>query len=408
MDVRILPRPLRGAVVPPPGKSALHRLILCAGLSSGVSTIENAARSEDLDATLRCLAALGGRWEEPAPRVLRIAGAGRGPRQEGEPLPRFDCGESGTTLRFFLPAALVLRGGGIFTGRGRLMERPLQPYLNLFREKGILCQQQDGVLTVRGNLTPGEYRLPGDVSSQFFSGLLFALPLLDGASTIRAVTPLESADYVLMTQKALRLAGVATAAQTEPGCFQVSPAEYRPFAAAAEADWSQAAFWLAAAFPGEVIQINGLNFASVQGDRRIEDFFQELSAPGDRVIDLSSCPDLLPPLAVMAAVRTGTVRFVHAERTRLKESDRLSASAALINALGGTAREAPDALEVRGGTLYGGAVENFHDHRIVMAAAAAAAHCTEPVVIRGADAVKKSYPSFWDDYKRLGGDLDVL
>lgn len=408
MDVRILPHPLRGVVVPPPGKSALHRLILCAGLSSGVSTIENAAHSEDIDATLRCLAALGGRWEEPAPRVLRIAGAGGGPHHGREPLPRFDCGESGTTLRFFLPAALAIRDGGIFTGRGRLMERPLQPYLDLFRAKGIFYRQQGNILTVRGHLTPGEYRLPGNVSSQFFSGLLFALPLLGSASTIRAVTPLESADYVLMTQKALRMAGVATAAQAEQNCFQISPAEYQPFTAAAEADWSQAAFWMAAAFPGEEIQVDGLSPASAQGDKRIADFFQELSVPGDRIIDLSPCPDLLPPLAVMAAVRAGSTRFVHASRTRLKESDRLTASAALLNALGGTAREAPDALEVLGGTLRGGIAENFHDHRIAMAAAAAAAHCTEPVVIRGADAVKKSYPSFWDDYKRLGGDLDVL
>lgn len=408
MDVRVFPRPLHGVVVPPPGKSALHRLILCAGLSSGVSTIKNAAHSEDIDATLRCLTALGGRWEEPMPHVLRITGVGGVPRREKGPLPHFDCGESGTTLRFFLPTALAIRGGGIFVGRGRLMERPLQPYLELFREKNIFCQQQGGVLTVRGRLTSGEYQLPGNISSQFFSGLLFALPLLGGASTLRAVTPLESADYVLMTQKALRLAGVATAAQTEPGCFQVSPAEYRPFAAAAEADWSQAAFWLAASFPGEEIQVNGLSPSSAQGDKRIADFFQELSTPGDRVIDLSPCPDLLPPLAVMAAVRAGTTRFVHAARLRLKESDRLSSTASLLNALGGMVRESPDALEVLGGTLRGGTISSFHDHRIAMAAAVAAAHCSEPVVICGADAVKKSYPSFWDDYKQLGGDLDVL
>lgn len=408
MDVRILPRPLRGIVVPPPGKSALHRMILCAGLSSGVSIIENAAHSEDIDASLRCLTALGGQYTEPQAGIFQISGIGGIPPPANASLPRFDCGESGTTLRFFLPVALSVCGGGVFTGHGRLMGRPLDPYFEIFRKQGVFFEQRDGILMVRGRFSPGEYVLPGNVSSQFFSGLLFALPLLGGASTLRAQTPPESADYISMTVRALRLSGVGAESLSNPGCFRIFPGAYHAFNAAAEADWSQAAFWYAAGFPGRELLPAGLNPESAQGDRRIQDFFRELSAPGDQIIDLSPCPDLLPPLAVMAAVRNGTTRLIRAARTRLKESDRLAASAALVNALGGAAREFSDTLEIHGGPLRGGAVSCCPDHRMVMAAAAAAAHCTEPVIIRGADAVNKSYPSFWADYQRLGGSVDVL
>lgn len=408
MDVRISPSPLCGTVVPPPSKSLLHRLILCAGLAYGVSTIKNAAHSEDIDATLRCLTSLGGRWTEPQSGVLQIVGIGGAPRRESVPLPRFDCGESGSTLRFFLPVALAACGGGKFIGHGRLLERPLQPYFEIFQKQGVFYEQRDGILTVRGHLTPGKYTLPGNVSSQFFSGLLFALPLLSDASTLCAQTPPESADYIAMTLDALRLSGILIAAQPNQLHFSIPRGIYQPLLVSTEADWSQAAFWYAASFPCGAIQIAGLNSGSAQGDKRIEGFFQELSAPGNRVIDLAPCPDLLPPLAVMAAMRHGTTRFVHAARLRLKESDRLASTAALLTMLGGRVREFPDALEVSGSALRGGTVDGFHDHRIVMAAAVAATHCAEPVTIRGADAVNKSYPSFWDDYKRLGGNVDVL
>lgn len=407
MDICIQPRQLHGAVTPPPSKSLLHRLILCAGLADGVSTIENAAHSQDIDATLRCLTALGGQWAEPRPGVFQITGVGGIPRPSE--LPRFDCGESGSTLRFFLPVSLAVCGGGVFTGHGRLMERPLTPYFDLFREKGVSVRQSGGELTVRGTLTPGSYVLPGNVSSQFFSGLLLALPLLSGESVLRAATPLESADYVSMTRESLRIACVPTGEQPGQSSFQVFPAGFQPFSVPAEADWSQAAFWLAADFPKHrEIRILGLHSGSSQGDKRVADLTRTLAVPGDRTVDLSPCPDLLPPLAVMAAARHGTTKFVNAARLRLKESDRLASTAALIASLGGTATELPDALEITGGNLRGGTADGFRDHRIVMAAAAAACRCAEPVTIRGAEAVEKSYPSFWDDYKQLGGNFDVL
>lgn len=407
MDVRITPKKLSGTVTPPPSKSQAHRLLIAAALGTGVSTVRGVAMSQDVGATLRCLTALGGHWNETAPGTLEITGIG-GRRCTGEDLPRLDCGESGSTLRFFLPIALAVAGGGAFTGHGRLMERPQGPYFDLFREKGIFCEQRDGVLTVRGKLTPGEYRLPGNVSSQFFTGLLFALPLLEGPSTIVPTTAVESWDYICMTLDALAGAGVAVPEPRRGGAFSISPHPYRSFDRRVEADWSQAGFWYAAIALGSQVELEGLNAFSVQGDMAVVPNFLRLTQPGDVDIDVSGIPDLLPPLAVMAAVRSGTTRFVNAARLRMKESDRLTTVRAMLEALGGTCQEGPDSLSVTGGTLTGGTVDGANDHRIVMAAAIAATACAGPVTILGAECVKKSYPDFWEVYKNLGGEVHVL
>lgn len=406
MDIQITPRRLSGTVTPPPSKSIAHRLLIAAALGGGASTVRNVAFSQDIEATLRCMEALGARWERPAEDCVRLTGVGGAPRTFAE-LPRFDCGESGSTLRFLIPIALAVAGGGVFTGRGRLMERPQKPYFDLFDEKGIFYEQKDGVLTIRGRLTPGAYRLPGNVSSQFFTGLLFALPLLDGPSAIASTTALESAGYITMTLEAMETAGVSAAADS--AAFAVSPAAYQPFAGTVEADWSQAAFWYAAIALGSPIGLEGLNLESAQGDMEVADHYLRLSVPGEVEIDVSGCPDLLPPLAVMAAIRQGTTRFVNAARLRIKESDRLATTAALLNTLGGQAEEGPDSLTVYGVPAFsGGTVDGANDHRIVMAAAIAATASRAPVTILGAEAVNKSYPSFWDDYQRLGGEIHVL
>ena len=190
MDIQITPAKLSGAVTPPPSKSMAHRLIIAAALADGVSTLENIVPSQDIEATLRCMTVLGARWEAPKPGTICVHGIGKG--HTFVDLPRFDCGESGSTLRFLIPIALAVAGGGVFTGHGRLMERPQGPYADLFREQGISWEQRDGVLTVQGRLSPGEYLLPGNVSSQFFTGLLYALPLVEGKSRIVPTTPLES------------------------------------------------------------------------------------------------------------------------------------------------------------------------------------------------------------------------
>ncbi len=409
MDIRIEPHRLSGAMTPPPSKSMAHRMIISAALSSGTSTIRNVAFSQDIEATLRCMETLGAHWERLAEDTVRITGIGRGSPESFSELPHFDCGESGSTLRFLIPIALAVAGGGVFTGHGRLMERPQKPYFDLFDQRGISYHQENGVLTVQGRLTPGDYQLAGNVSSQFFTGLLFALPLLDGPSTVVSTTALESADYITMTINAMRSAQVTVAAQWGQRRFQVLSMPYQAFDGTVEADWSQAGFWYAANFLSNQVELWGLNPRSAQGDMVVSDLYWKLAKPGEVGIDVSGCPDLLPPLAVMAAIRQGTTRFMNAARLRIKESDRLATTAALLNTLGGQAEEGPDSLTVHGVSAFsGGTVDGANDHRIVMAAAIAATRSTSPVTILGAEAVNKSYPSFWDEYKRLGGVFIVL
>ncbi len=421
MDVHIEPRQLAGAVTPPPSKSEAHRLLIAAALGTGQSRVRNVAFSKDIEATIRCITALGGRVAQDGEDELVVDGIGRngesgegegaeageGARDDASPLPTFDCGESGSTLRFFIPIALAVAHGGVFSGRGRLMSRPLSPYFDLFEEHGISYTQDGDTLTVSGTLTPGTYRLPGNVSSQFFTGLLFALPLLDGPSTLISTTPVESADYIAMTLDALAQAGVNIAHVGEQ--FFITPGTYAPIDSSVEADWSQAGFWYAARHLGCDVDICGLNPASAQGDKRIAAFATELAQEGDVTIDISQSPDLLPPLAVMAAVRRGTTTFANAARLRIKESDRLASTCAMLCALGGQAQEAPDTLTVTGAThLNGGTVDGANDHRIVMAAAIAACACEKPVIITGAEAITKSYPDFFTEYERLGGSVHVL
>ena len=407
MDVKITPRRLSGVVTPPPSKSLAHRWILAAALAAGTSVVKNVAFSEDIEATLRCMEALGASWETREDR-LQIAGIGGERRLFGD-LPQFDCGESGSTLRFLIPIALTVDQGGVFTGRGRLMERPQQPYFDLFDRRGISYALEGGALTVRGSLSPGEFRLRGDVSSQFFTGLLMALPLLEGPSVVISTTKLESASYTSMTMGVLARCGVHVRWSPALNGFGVEPGIYSPFEETVEADWSQAAFWYAALSLGSNLRLRGLKGQSAQGDAAVVGHYQKLALTGEVKINLSDCPDLLPPLAVMAAVRRGTTRFTHAARLRLKESDRLATVARMLKALGGAVSEEKDGLTVYGvSTLPGGVVDGANDHRIVMAAAIAATRCQGPVVIRGAEAVRKSYPNFWRDYENLGGAVHVL
>ena len=394
MDVTIYPRRLCGTLTPPPSKSMAHRVAL-AELLAGKDTFSvSASLSEDIRATLSCADAL----RLSAPDCVE--------------LPALDCGESGSTLRFLIPVALVLRGGGVFTGRGRLLERPMEPYRNLFREKGVLCEQSENYLTVRGRLMPGEYRLPGDVSSQFVTGLLFALPLLRGDSAIRLTSPLESAAYVDMTLDVLDKCGVAVARPDAETFLVPGGQRYRADGLSVEADWSQAAFWCAANFLGNRVKILGLNPASVQGDRAIVEIFRKMANPNPIPIeiDLSGIPDLFPPLAVMAAWHTVTY-FTHAGRLRLKESDRLDSIANLLRAFGASVKTGSDWMRVHGGISDPGApltLDGHNDHRIVMAAAVLASVWDKPVTICGAEAVNKSYPAFFADYQKLGGKIRVL
>ena len=383
MNLSITPGKLSGTVTPPPSKSQAHRLLICAALAGEGSVIHNLADSQDIRATRRCLAEL---------------------TTDRRTLPELDCGESGSTLRFLIPLALALRGGGVFTGHGRLMERPQKPYFDIFDEKGISYEQKDGVLTIRGEWNAGEYRLPGNVSSQFVTGLLYALPLLDGDSEIVLTSKLEGWGYVDMTLNTLEKFGITTE-ERDTGWIVPGRQVYQPCGLTVEADWSQAAFWYAAEFLGNSVQVSGMPKYSRQGDSKFGWFNRRLAMPRNMGFSVADCPDLVPPLAAMAALRNGYTTYMgNAARLRIKESDRLAAITAALNALGARVTEHPDSLTIYGrDSLAGGTVDCCNDHRIAMMAAIAATCCREPVTLLGAECVAKSYPDFWEHYRMLGG-----
>jgi 3-phosphoshikimate 1-carboxyvinyltransferase len=402
-DVRILPSVLRGTLTVPVSKSAAHRALLCAALAGqGGILLERETVGDDIAAT-----------REAAARLLS---GGSGP-------VALDCRESGSTLRFLIPLAAALGRETTFTGRGRLPERPVGVYLDCLPRRGVTCKTSGGLpLTVSGKLEPGEFRLPGNVSSQFVTGLLLALPLLGGDSEIVLTSPLESAAYVEMTVQIMRAFGV-TAKRTQTGWHVAGRQAYRPNPDfQVERDWSQAAFFLAAGMLGGPVKLGGLNSVSSQGDRAAERLFREfgariewnggtLAARAGHVpdsgmkIDASQIPDLVPILASAAALLPGRRTVIsHAERLRFKESDRLAAMAEGLNRLGGKVRELPDGLEISGvERLRGGKAEGCGDHRVVMALSVAALRAESETTITDAESIRKSYPDFFRDYNRLGG-----
>jgi len=406
MTVTIIPSVLNGSITPPPSKSQAHRLLIAAALAQGDSLISNAAYSQDILATLDCLEALEAvitRREDS----VHLWGIGK-PDQHGEMLPKLNCRESGSTLRFMIPVALAVAGGGRFTGSDRLMERPQGPYQKLFEEKRISFVQRPGEITVKGELTPGTYSLAGDVSSQFVTGLLYALPLLGGASDIILTTPLESKNYVDMTLLALKEFGV-TVQETAQGYHIPGNQKYRPANLSVEGDYSQAGFYYAAIGLGNPIEILGLNPHSAQGDMRIVPYYLKLTGKGYVELDVSQCPDLVPALALHAALRPGQdTAIVNAARLRMKESDRLAAVTQELNKLGAHVEEHQDHLIIHGvENLHGGTVDSHNDHRIAMMLAIAATRADGPVTITGAESVNKSYPNFWEHYRQLGGRITV-
>lgn len=397
MKVIITPKKLSGDITPPASKSQAHRLMIAAALSEGTSVITRLSRSQDIDATLSCMTALGAKARWLDEDTLRLEGG----KAEGDGI--LDCGESGSTLRFLIPVALAVRGKGVFKGRGRLMQRPQEPYFEIFREKGVACRQEGDTLTVEGRLAPGVYRLPGNVSSQFVTGLLYALPLLPGDSEILLTTELESKGYVDMTLEALSAYGIIVEV-TDGGYKVPGNQKYTARDMAVESDYSQAGFFFAARGCGSDLRILGLNQNSAQGDRIVEEYMARLDVPGDVVLDVRECPDLVPPLVARAALRKGKTHIVGAARLRMKESDRLESVTDVLGRLGADILEEPEGLIITGkDRLTGGEVDAWGDHRIAMMAAVAATGCENPVTITGAENVKKSYPTFWEDYEALGG-----
>ena len=416
MNKTILPGARTGEVHIPASKSQAHRMLLCAAMGEKEVTLRCRGLSKDILATVACLKALGASVDAEG-EVLHL-------RPVSAPPPGLcllPCGESGSTLRFLLPLVGALGASAVFEREGRLPERPIEPLGRELCRNGMDIRSDGARLSCSGQLRPGAFSLPGNISSQYISALLMTLPLLEGESTLHIEGALESAAYVAMTEEVLRLGGVRTE-KTGYG-YRIPGGQRCRFAPelSVEGDYSNAAFFLCAgALSERGIRVTGLDPQSRQGDRAIVPLLEEMGAQvasdGSSVtvkraalhgitIDASPIPDLIPVLSVVAAAASGETRVIHAQRLRLKESDRLHSTTQMLRALGAEAEELPDGLVIRGGrTLAGGTVDACGDHRIAMSAAVAGGICRGAVTICGSECVQKSYPDFWTDFQQLKGD----
>ena len=385
MDILLHPRPLSGTVSVIPSKSQAHRLLICAALADNETTLICPQTSRDMDATAQCLCALGAKIQKTA------EGYHIQPIVQVPDTAVLGCHDSGSTLRFLLPIAGALGVDTLFQLEGRLPQRPLSPLWEEMERMGCtLSRPTPDTIRCQGQLKPGKYSIAGNVSSQFITGLLFAQSLIAGKTSLEITGKLESKPYVDLTKAAMAL-------------FQ-APHYHSPGTVCVEGDWSNGAFWLAASELGSELTINGLSVDSVQGDRAAAKWIPKL-AQEKCSISAADIPDLVPILSVAAAFGHGAV-FTDIARLRLKESDRIASTIAMLEALGGGAEASQESLTVYPATLHGGIVDTVNDHRIAMAAAIAATACTGDVVILGAECVEKSYPSFWTEYRRLGGNYE--
>lgn len=422
--VKITPAKLEGDIVIPPSKSLSHRAVIAAGLCKGQSTVDNIIFSQDITATCSAMEALGVSIKREAnndgTEKLTITGSEKLTVKKEV----IDCSESGSTIRFFIPLALTEENSVTFTGRGKLVSRPLEVYYNIFDEQKIEYSTSNGELPlkVKGKLKAGSFKMPGDISSQFITGLLFTFPLLDGDSEIVITNTLESKGYVDLTLDILKKYGIKVENHNYQSFCIKGNQTYKEMDYRVEGDFSQAAFWLVAGVIGGNLNCLDLNPHSLQGDKAIIDIINKMkgnlrgtdgkiisasAATKAAVIDGSQCPDIIPVLAVLAAVSEGTTEIINAGRLRIKECDRLKAMATELTKIGADVEEREDGLIIKGKSLLkGGEVDSWNDHRIAMALAVASIRCTEPVTIRNSGAVKKSYPAFWEDFKKLGGKID--
>lgn len=412
MDYLISPATLSGSVRVPASKSVAHRAMICAALSNGTSVLKNVTPSEDVDATCAALVQMGAEISRSGD-TLTIHGGLPAAQQPCT----FDCRESGSTLRFLMPLVAALGLDATFVGAGRLPYRPQKPYLDAAATHGVSCvYPADAFLPLHstGRLTAGVYSLAGDVSSQFVTGLLLALPLLDGDSELVFTTPPESVPYIAMTRAVMAQFGVQTM-ETPQGYRIPGKQQYHPAALTVEADYSQAAFFLVARALGNPVTVDGLPEKSLQGDEKIVEILANLCYNESNVIqngfsvDARDIPDLVPILAVLGCFCGQESHIFGAKRLRMKESDRLASISTALNAVGGTVQQTDDGLLITPvSQLSGGTIDCAGDHRIAMSLAIAATRASAPIRLIGGDAVRKSYPAFYQDYNALGGIAHVI
>ncbi|MEE1077018.1 MAG: 3-phosphoshikimate 1-carboxyvinyltransferase [Acutalibacteraceae bacterium] len=418
-NIKVMPATFKGEVTLPPSKSDVHRAILCASLSKGKSVISPVDLSQDISATIDCAKALGADITIDG-KTAYVDGTNLFKNKEAV----LNCRESGSTLRFFIPVASVGGVNATFTGKGRLPERPIGIYLDCLPKAGVECKTEGGLpLSISGTLQAGEFTVPGNVSSQFITGLLLALPLTGKDCKIIITSSLQSVGYINMTIRTMAEFGV-TVEVTDYGYFIKGGQSYKPCTYTCEGDWSQAGFFLAAGALGGEVTLKGLRLDSIQGDKECIEIFKSFGADiiennnsitvkanslNGINIDATQIPDLVPILAVTAAFADGTTDIYGAERLRIKESDRLNAICTCLNAIGADVTEKPDGLIINGvGRAIGGKVEGFNDHRIVMSMAIAVEKCTSAIEITDRESINKSYPDFFNDYRAIMGKAEEI
>ncbi len=401
MDIKITPKKLKGTAAAISSKSDAHRRLIAAALSDKPTEIFLNIISKDIEATIGCLEAMGAKIERRSGSLYVT------PMSVGSESPMLNCCESGSTLRFLLPVAAAVCHTPRLTGDGRLPARPLSPLIEEMENNGCKFSSKSLPMTIESGLTSGVFKLPGNISSQYITGLLLSLPLLEGDSDITLTSPLESRGYVNMTLDTLNTFGIGLSI-TGVGYHIPGGQKYiSPGRIDVEGDWSNAAFWLTADFLGGNVSVTGTDSLSPHEDKQIINILGRLK--DGCAVDARDIPDLVPIIAVAACGIAGTVTIYNVSRLRLKESDRIQTVTDMITSLGGSIASTDDSIIINGtGSLKGGHTDGFNDHRIVMAAAIASCICEEEVVIHGAQAVNKSYPGFFDEFNALGGEAHVI
>lgn len=421
MDIRIKPSNLHGDISVPASKSICHRAIICASLSNGKSTLSNISLNDDISATIQAMQQIGAHIHLQDHQCI----------VEGIHSPTitdsiFNCNESGSTLRFLIPIVATTSNTIRFIGKGRLLKRPMQIYQNLFNEQNLLFQQTSNQILLRGPLQAGTYTIPGNISSQFISGLLMALPLINEQSRLEVIEPFESKSYVKLTTDMLEVFGVHILAQSNT--FVISKEQtYHSNDISIEGDYSQFAFFAVLASLTKPITLKNMNIHSHQGDRIILDFLRNAgisiqiledaitvfpSKPKAQIFDLSNCPDLGPILCVLASFSNGTSHFIHAKRLRMKESDRIQAIETELKKWGVSIQTTEDTITIQGKTHYDYdsslILDSHNDHRIAMAMTVMALSNQSTCVIRNTECINKSYPNFFDDIQKIHGSIEHL
>ncbi len=403
MDLQLTKKKLSGKVQVPSSKSFAHRQIICAALAKGESVIENVSMSQDIEATINAMNTLGADIKVSGTTVT-VKGIENVPK---EPVT-IDCCESGSTLRFIIPVVAALGVTATFVGKGKLPQRPITPYVTELSKNGITFDYNGTMpFTISGKLRCGEFSIAGDISSQFVTGLILGLGIVEGNSKLILTSKLQSKPYVDITINSLELFG-GRVNTTDYGYEIIGGTKLTPCKCKTECDFSQAAFFYVANALGSDVDLSCMPQNTVQGDSIVRELCKGSISEGF-TLDCADIPDCVPILSVLAACQNGSTTLNNIARLRIKECDRAAVSCELINKLGGEAIEYENKIVIVGkGGLKGGRISSHNDHRIAMSAAIAATVCDEDVIIEDAGCVRKSYPCFFEDYKKLGGNVNVI